>query len=74
MRCALQNSFDRPTKRNTVQHLRFILLDDTGPIRRVATRDEAEALLATRPDWRLIVEPRKPKPAIDLAAIPDAPF
>lgn len=57
-----------------MSHLRFILHDDTGPIRRVATRDEAEALLATRPDWRLIVEPRQPKPKIDLAAIPDAPF
>lgn len=57
-----------------MQHLRFVLLDDAGPIRRVQTRSEAEALLATRPEWRLIVEPKQPKPKIDLAAIPDAPF
>jgi len=63
-----------PTTLTDMQHRRFVLHDDTGPIRRVATRDEAEALLATRPDWRLIVEPRKPRPVIDLAAIPDAPF
>lgn len=55
-------------------HLRFILADDLGPIRRVQTRDEAKALQSTHPEWRLIVEPKQPKPAIDLAAIPDAPF
>lgn len=58
----------------SMQHLRFILLDDTGPIRRACTREEAEALLATRPEWRLIVEPKQPRPVIALAAIPDAPF
>lgn len=57
-----------------MQHLRFVLLDDFGPIRRVQTRDEAKLLQATRPEWRLIVEPRKPKPVIDLAALQDAPF
>ena len=57
-----------------MQHRRFVLHDDTGPIRRVATRDEAEALQATSPEWRLIVEPKQPRPVIDLAAIPDAPF
>lgn len=55
-------------------HLRFVLLDDLGPIRRVQTRDEAEVLQKTHPEWRLIVEPKQPKPAIDLAAIEDAPF
>ena len=55
-------------------HLRFILVDDMGTIRRVATRGEADALLASRPDWRLVVEPRKPKQTIDLSALADAPF
>lgn len=57
-----------------MQHRRFVLLDDAGPIRRVATREEAESLQAARPEWRLIVEPRKPRPVIDLTAIEDAPF
>lgn len=61
-------------RRLTVQHLRFILLDDIGPIRRVQTRDEAEALQNMRPEWRLIVEPKQPRPVIDLAAIEGAPF
>jgi len=55
-------------------HLRFVLLDDSGPIRRVQTWGEAEELQATRPEWRLIVEPCQQKPAIGLAAIEAAPF
>ena len=57
-----------------MHHLRFVLLDDFGPIRRAQTRGEAESLQATHPEWRLIVEPRQPKPAIDLSAIEDALF
>lgn len=57
-----------------MQHLSFVLHGDTGPIRRAQTSSEAESLPVTRPEWRLIVEPKRPKPVIDLAAIPDAPF
>lgn len=55
-------------------HLRFILVDDDGPIRRAATRSEADELRANRPDWRLIVEPRRPRARVDLTALADAPF
>lgn len=55
-------------------HLRFVLVDDDGPIRRVATRGEANELLANRPDWRLIVEPRQPQRRVDLSTLADAPF
>ena len=55
-------------------HLRFVLVDDDGPIRRVATRSEADELLANRPDWRLIVEPRRSQRRVDVSALADAPF
>ena len=57
-----------------MSHLRFVLVDDDGPIRRVATRSEADVLRANRPDWRLIVEPRQPRRRVDLSNLADAPF
>lgn len=54
-----------------VPHLRFVLLDDFGPIRQVATREEAKAPQETHPEWRLVVEPKQ---TIDLSALEDASF
>lgn len=55
-------------------HLGFVLLDDFGPIRRVATRGEAQTLLESHPEWRMVVESRRPKQVVDLSALEDAPF